>query len=724
MTLPVGSRLGVYEIVGPLGAGGMGEVYRARDPRLGREVAVKVLAEAADGDDERLARFAREGRAAAAINHPNVLTVHDLGVHQGRPFLVTELVAGESLRERLRRGPLPAAEAVELARQLAAGVAAAHAAGVVHRDLKPENLVVTPAGTLKILDFGVARLRPPAPEAEATTLSSTGAGAALGTLSSMAPEQLRGEEVDGRADLFAVGVILYETLSGARPFARATAAATAAAVLHEQPPPLDERAPDVPPSLARLVERCLAKDPAERFQSARDLAFALATAAADAAAPAPWRRPPARTAEPGSIAVLPFADLSPARDQEYFCDGLAEELLDALSRVEGLRVVARSSSFQLRGTAVDARAAGERLGAAWVLEGSVRKAGERLRVSVRLVDVADGYQRWSERFDRQLEDVFAIQDEIARSVVGCVGERLGVPLASPAAPRAETRIEAYEHVLRGRHLLHQLRRRPLEGAIEAFHRALASDPAYAPAWAGIAEAHAWLYQWFGGGEHHLAEAERASERAAALGPELASVHVARGLAHALRGRYPQAEAALAEATRLDPRSFDAWYHWGRTSFESGRTERSAELFRRAAEVRQEDFQAPILLAQSLRVLGRDDEADAAVREGIRRAERRLDLDPTDSRALSLGGSALADAGDAERAVAWTEKALELYPGEGSVVMNAICAYAKLGRIEPALDLLERAVEQGFGKRDWIEHDPDYDPLRGHPRFEELLARSH
>ena len=725
MAMTPGTRVGAYEIVGPVGAGGMGEVYRARDPRLGREVAVKVLAEGAEADPGRLERFEREGRAAAAIAHPNILTVHDLGVHEGRPFLVTELVPGESVRERLRRGPLPAAEAVGLALQLVRGMGAAHAARIVHRDLKAENLVVTPTGTLKILDFGVAKLRPVEADAGAPTLAETELGFAVGTPASMAPEQVRGEPVDGRADLFAVGVVLYEMLTGLSPFARPTAGATAAAILHEEPPPLAERTSDLPPSLARVIDHCLAKDPAERFQSAQDLAFALETVAAELEGPPrPRAAPSRRPGEVGSIAVLPFTDLSPARDQEYFCDGLAEELLDALSRVEGLRVAARTSSFQFRGAGVDARVAGARLGVDSVLEGSVRKAEDRLRVTVRLVDVGDGYQRWSDRFDRELEDVFAIQDEIAQCVVRCLGDHLGVRLAAPAEVRPETRIETYELYLRGRYLVNQFRRTTTVEAITVFDQALELDPEYAPAWAGLAEAHAWLYQWWGGDETNLREADRASARALELRPELATARAARGLTLSLDRRYDEAEADFEEATRLDPKLFDAWYLWARTCFAAGRIERSAELFRRAAEIRPEDFQAPILRGQSLRLLGREEEAEAAVHEGVRRAERRLDLEPADARALALGSTALADLGETERATRWMDKALALYPDEGGVVMNGICVFAKIGEVDRALDLLERAIERGFGHRDWIEQDPDYDPLRGHPRFQALLEKTH
>ncbi len=403
MPLAAGTTLGPYVIGDLLGAGGMGEVYRARDPRLDREVAVKVLAGLdAARDPDRAQRFEREIRATAALSHPNVVTVHDVGTHDGAPFLVTELLQGGTLRERLRaERTIPAADSVELARQLVAGVIAAHALRIVHRDLKPENLFPCRDGTLKILDFGLAKLRRPpfAPTdgSAATTLADSAPGRVSGTLASMAPEQLRGEPVDARADIFAIGCVLYETVHGAPPFLRDSAAETVAAILDRAAPRAG--GPQVPAALQRLVLRCVEKDAGERFQSADELRAALDTLRSELRAPLPA---PAQSGgdAPVSIAVLPFVDMSPTRDQDYLCEGIAEEVLNALGHVDGLRVAARGSSFQFRGSGADVPAIGTRLGVAHVLEGSVRKIGDRLRVNVQLVDVAGGYQRWSERYDR------------------------------------------------------------------------------------------------------------------------------------------------------------------------------------------------------------------------------------------------------------------------------------------------------------------------------------
>jgi len=721
--LQQGASVGPYVIVEPLAAGGMGQVYRARDPRLGREVAIKVLAAAPDA--EGLARFEREARATAILAHPNIVTVFDVGLQDGLPYLVSELLEGETLRRRLAAGPLEPHRAVELALALAHGVAAAHALRIIHRDLKPENLFLTRDGTLKVLDFGLAKLRPgPMAAPDLSTIDATQPGMLLGTPAYMAPEQLRGEPVDGRADLFAIGAILYEMVTGKNPFRRTSAAETLAAILHEDPPPLEARA-EIPTAqpLERLVLHCLEKDPAERFQAAGDLAFALETLLADLRSPAT----PTSKNDPGrpaaSVAVLPFADMSPTRDQDWLCEGIAEEMINALTHIEGFRVAARSSSFQFRAQAADIQAIGVRLGVATVLEGSVRKIGDRLRVTVQLVDVADGYHRWSQRFDRTAADVFDIQDEIAESVATALRGILS-PREKEALRRPETAVEAYEYFLRGRQLLHRWRRAAMDQARTMFERAIEIGPSYAPAWAGLAQVHAWMYEWWGGGAVDLGAADHASRKALELAPGLSEAHASRGFVLSLDRRYDEAEREFEEAIRLNPNSFEAHYVYGRTCFAWGRIERSAELFRQAGEVRPEDFQSPILLEQSLRKLGRREEADKACWEGIRRAERQLELDPTDIRALSLGANALDSVGRREEALRWSRRALELCPDDQGVVVNGACLRARAGLKEEAIQLLERVFAQGWGKRDWIEHDPDYDNLRDDPRFQAMLGKLH
>ena len=719
MPLAPGTKLGPYEIGVRIGAGGMGEVYRARDPRLGRDVAIKVIA--ANPDPDLLARFERETRATAVLAHPNILTIFDVGTYEGLPFLVCELLAGETLGRRLASGPIDPVPAIELGLQLVRGVAAAHALHIVHRDLKPENLFVTTQGTLKILDFGLAKLRPsPVGDSDTPTLGASEAGRLLGTPAYMSPEQLRGEIADERADIFAIGMILYEMLAGRHPFERKSVVETLTAIMREPPTPVPLGG-RVPVGVERLLLHCLEKDPGDRFQIAGDLAVALESLLGELRQPSGAHHAPVPGQLASSVAVLPFADMSPTRDQGYLCEGIAEELINVLTRVPRLRVAARSSSFQFKASAIDVRAVGARLGVATVLEGGVRKSGDQLRVTVQLVDVADGYQRWSRRFDGKLDDVFAIQDEIAESVATALrgllteGER-------EALRRPATAAETYEYFLRGRQLLNQWRGQSMLAARQMFEEAIQRDPGYAPAYAGLADVHAWFYTWWGGNDTDYQAADLASLRALELSPTLAEAHSSRGFVLSLVHQYEESEREFLEAIRLNPTSFEAHYLYARMLFGWGRIERSAEVFRRAADVRPEDFQSPILLAQCLRMIGQLAEADAASYEGIRRAERQLDLDPTDVRALSLGSGPLYEVGQEDRALQWARRALAIDPDDGGVMINAACLYARLRMKEEALELLEKTFARGWGKRDWIEHDSDYDSLRDDPRFQAMLQK--
>ncbi|HZI66783.1 MAG TPA: serine/threonine-protein kinase, partial [Thermoanaerobaculia bacterium] len=421
MPLSSGFRLGPYEVGEPLGAGGMGEVYRARDTRLGREVAVKVLPESLLSDAEALGRFEREAKLVAALSHPNILAIHDVGREGNVSYAVTELLSGETLRERMGTGAVSLRKAVDYGRQIARGLAAAHARGIVHRDLKPENVFVTHDGHVKILDFGLARREAPAPvpgASAAATMARTRPGSILGTVGYMSPEQVRGETADYRTDLFSFGCVLYELLFGESPFRAETDVETMTAILREDPPAL-QRKGAVPAELVSVVARCLEKKPEERFQSASDLAFVLGliglepgseASGVSSAASRPRASGASRTlsdSSRASIAVLPFRNLSPDPENEYFSDGITEEIINALTKIEALRVASRTSAFAFKSKNQDVRQIGEQLGVRTVLEGSVRRSGSRLRVSAELVNVADGYQLWSERYDREMEDVFA-----------------------------------------------------------------------------------------------------------------------------------------------------------------------------------------------------------------------------------------------------------------------------------------------------------------------------
>jgi serine/threonine protein kinase/tetratricopeptide (TPR) repeat protein len=574
MPLDTGSRLGPYEILAPLGAGGTGEVYRAHDTRLGRDVAIKVVSDAtgagswgsaprqisgsspSESRDDRLQRFEREARAAAALSHPNVLAIFDFGVDDV-PYLVTELLDGDTLRAVIGRGPLPVQQIIDLALQLIAGLIAAHDGGIVHRDLKPDNIFVTTGGRVKILDFGLAKQVAHAAAGEEVTRTQTIPGTVLGTVGYMAPEQVRGRDVDHRADIFACGAILFEMITGRRAFHGESPADTMSAILNDPPSALVFSAA-TPPALARIVRRCLEKDVTERFQSARDLGFAIESISdVRSASFEPAGRP-----DRSSIAVLPFANTSADAENQFFSDGLAEELINALTRLSGLRVVSRTSSFRFRRGNVDVRQIGRDLGVGAILEGSVRRSGDRLRITAQLTNTADGYHLWSERYDRQMADVFDIQDEIVEAIVTALAPAL-LPEARIAVWRSTKNLDAYVLYLKGRHLWNQRSPAVFAEAIRCFEEAIALDSRYALAYTGLADCYSILrvYGWTPP-EHSQPRALDAVTKALALEPELAEAHFAKALyTFHFERRWRTARKHFTDALALTPgvAMFEAYF---------------------------------------------------------------------------------------------------------------------------------------------------------------------
>jgi len=421
-----------------------------------------------------------------------------------------------------------------------------------------------------------------------------------------------------------------------------------------------------------------------------------------------------------SIAVLPFADLSAERDQEYFGDGIAEEILNALTKLGALRVPARVSCFAFRGVNLDAREIGRKLGVDALLEGSVRKAGQRLRISVQLIDARNGYQLWSDRFDREIADIFAIQDEIANSVVSALGISQGRHQHAHLVKQSTANVQAYEFYLRGRKLFHKWTRENITLAREMFERAVALDPNFAGAWAGLAAAHVHLYGC--DAESHLDKAREASARALKLDPQSAEAHVAAGQGLSMEQRYDDAAAAFEKAIELDPNFFDAHYYYARSCFKSGDFEKSLRLFRQAHSVRPDDCQAVYLEALVLTKLERRDEARQAYDRALQSGRQYLELNPNDARTYVLGAGALARLGETERAKEWADRAMSLAPDDDAILYNAGCALALIGENEGALDALERAIAAGLAGGDWVPQDPDWEPLRNHPRFQVLIKR--
>ena len=664
-----GTRLGPYEVLAQIGSGGMGEVYRARDTRLGRDVAIKVLPAEFASDPDRLRRFEQEARAVAALDHPNILAIHDIGTHEGAPYIVAELLEGESLRERLSGGAMPVRKAVEFAVQIAQGLAAAHEKGIVHRDLKPANVFVTKDGHVKILDFGIAKLIAPrslAEPAQATTVAeATEAGVALGTVGYMSPEQVRGLPVDHRTDIFAFGCVLYEMLSARSPFRRGTAADTASAILHDEPPGLAGTVRNIPPAIEGIVGRCLEKSPGDRLSSAHDLALALqAESGALVTSPAVYRRrrqrrlvglalagvavlaaagvivlklkpagPSARAVGPPKIVVLPFENLG-SQEDAYFADGMTDEVRGKLASLPGLQVIARASSNQYRNTKKSAPQIGSELGARYLLTATVRwehrtDGASRVRVSPELVEAATASTRWQRSFDAVLSDVFQVQADIAGQVAQALGVAFGEGEHRQLAQPPTSSLGAYDAYLQGNEATGGFTSTApvaLRRAIGHYERAVALDPGFAGAWAQLSRAHSYIYVNGVPQAVHLEVAKSAADRALVLAPGLPIGCLALGDYYALVRREPERgleQYALGRQRAAE--DVDLLSAAARAQRNAGRWEEAVASFRQALVLDPRSAFTAGRLTQALLCLRRYPEALAAANQALSLAPQSLDI---------------------------------------------------------------------------------------------------
>jgi len=761
MTLAAGSNLGPYEIIAPLGAGGMGEVYRARDTRLGRDIALKTLPADFARDPQRLARFQREARTVAGLSHPNVVVLHSIEEADGIHFLTMELIEGQGLDHVVVPGGLPLPRVLELAIALSDALTAAHEKGIVHRDLKPANVMLTKDGRLKVLDFGLAKPGEAASTPDlsiAPTIDSpvSTVGQIVGTVPYMAPEQIRGEPTDARTDLFALGILVYELATGRRPFTGGTFADISSAILRDTPPSVGDLRAELSGDFDRIVGRCLEKEPRERFQTAIDvhnefrrLKKSFESSGVTTARPVP--------AETPSIAILPFTNLSRGEDDEYFSDGLAEELLNVLAKIQGLRVAARSSAFAFKGRNASVAEVGQALGVATVLEGSVRKAGDRLRISVQLVKVADGFHLWTERYDRTLDDIFAVQDDIAQAVVKELRTTLlGETADSNASGQARAEVaaagrgrgesgEAHRLYLQGRYHANRLSADGNAKAIALLTQVVAMEPEYALAWAQLSWAHTGAaLKGFANVLDSNSAALDAAQRALTLEPELAEAHLARGLvllwsmwdwkraelslrkaaelapgsSDAIRGlamllmvthRLDEAIAQGLRAADLDPLSVISFGLLGRIYRAAGQFENAEVMVRKAIELEPNAVSERLILAVILEELGRRDEAMSEIAQEPADWARLTGLAVLHDRAGRRADSDLALG--------------ELMTKHSSHSAFQIAeVHANRGDLDGAFEWLERAYMQRDTGVTLVRIDRLLRPLHGDPRWKAFLRK--
>jgi non-specific serine/threonine protein kinase len=731
----VGQTIAHYKIVGLLGAGGMGTVYEAEDSDLGRHVAIKVLSASLQDDAPMLERFKREARAASALNHPGICTVFSIEQHQGRPFIVMEMIKGDTLAERMGRHPFEITQLLDFGTQIADALESAHSKGIAHRDLKPANLMINDRGQVKILDFGLAKVEVAASqkgeevsrlETAVNSAPLTVSGTVLGTVHYMSPEQTRGQLTDARTDLFSLGAVLYQMATGELPFQGDTDAVVFEAILNRDPKPLSEANPSMPPGLVQILEKALEKDRQLRYQTATELKTDLLrlkrkldSGQRHAAELSDSKGGAAKPSEK-SVAVLYFENLSGAKEDEYFRDGITEDIITELSKIDGLRINPRSMVLAFRDKPVTSSQVGQQLGAAYVLEGSIRRAGDRLRITTQLVDTATGYPVWSERYDREMKDVFEVQDEIARKIAEALRIKLSRQEQEALAAKPTDNLQAYDLYLRGRSYARRLTRQDLEFALQMYENAVTQDPKFALAYAAIANVCAYYHAHYAREDVWIHRARVAAERAMTLQPDVPEVMVAQAWILYAKGQYDEMSAIVRNVIARKPDCEGAYYLLLRALYASGKYQEVATIAEQAIESSGTDYNVYVPILNSLGALGKE-EAQRNIRQRMIQAlENHLRQIPEDARArILLAVQYAAEQGREDDAMRESNLAMLLRPNEAMVLYNAACVLCTIKKKPEAMDALAKAWRAGFRDADWVRRDPDLSILHDEPEFEKL-----